>query len=426
MNPDLDGTLGDLIRGFFPVPLTQRQPARDKKVRTAPTVCDDFFLSPRLPPTSPAAMANRRRVKQQPQRPKPKPLLELRTGGSSSSSKARHGPPPSKKQKTKQAQQRQRQQAQHERPIIPFEPEDRILLVGEGDLSFAASIVAHHGCVNVTATVLERDHAALVAKYPTVDENIAVIMGTEVKAKKKEERQGKEGEVDDAEEDDKEQSDASSGREEEDNEAEDAEGDDQEQDDDDEEAYPTDDEDYEDAAPKRKPSLPKNNKLLYNVDATKLTPALLRPPHFQHILFNFPHVGGKSTDTNRQVRHNQSLLVAFFERATPALAPGGSLVVTLFEGEPYTLWNVRDLARHAGLAVERSFRFQAAAYPGYRHARTCGVVRSRKGEVGGGWRGEDRPARSYVFRRKGEVQAAAAGAGKKRKKGDDSSDDDDD
>ncbi|KAI0480300.1 hypothetical protein GGR56DRAFT_625543, partial [Xylariaceae sp. FL0804] len=146
------------------------------------------------------------------------------------------------------------------------------------------------------------------------------------------------------------------------------------------------------------------------------------------VIFNFPHVGGKSTDVNRQVRYNQELLVGFFGRAAPSLAPRGKIVVTLFEGEPYTLWNIRDLARHCGLQVERSFRFQAAAYPGYHHARTLGVVRNRQtGEVGGGWKGEDRPARSYVFVRKDDEGAASPPAQqrKKRSRGDDSDSSDD-
>lgn len=188
------------------------------------------------------------------------------------------------------------------------------------------------------------------------------------------------------------------------------------------------------------------------------------------ICFNFPHVGGLSTDVNRQVRANQELLVAFFKACVPLVskppplmdadddewvyADGeeseeedededeeggegeelgkdddttgkgfrvgpGQILVTLFEGEPYTLWNIRDLARHAGLVVVTSFRFPWTSYEGYSHARTAGHIEGKDGERGG-WRGEDREARMYVFEVKQKEQTKKGG--KKRSRDDDSSD----
>ncbi|KAI1815294.1 hypothetical protein GGS20DRAFT_544356 [Poronia punctata] len=252
---------------------------------------------------------------------------------------------------------------QHTEPTIPFSPEDKILLVGDGDLSFAASLVEHHYCADVTATVFEKTPDELLEKYPHAADNIAKIEAEE------------------------------------------------------------------------------GCRVMFGVDATKMAPFTNRSGRgkasgsegagegiIDRIIFNFPHVGGKSTDVNRQVRYNQELLVSFFQRAIPSLSLGGSIIVTLFEGEPYTLWNIRDLARHSGLQVERSFRFQASAYPGYHHARTLGVVRTRSGEVGGGWKGEDRASRSYIFVKKDGDKAPAAvpqrGVKRSRKHDDDSSDED--
>ena len=121
---------------------------------------------------------------------------------------------------------------------------------------------------------------------------------------------------------------------------------------------------------------------------------------------------------------------------------GGRVLVTLFEGEPYATWDVKGLAKRAGLRTERSWRFDWESWSrwGYRHARTLGDLRLRAGkdrdDMGNGevvrdkdeewhgfsdspeaadrdestadeegsnegkpgrWRGEDREARCYCF-----------------------------
>ncbi|KAL8843139.1 MAG: hypothetical protein Q9170_000269 [Blastenia crenularia] len=239
-------------------------------------------------------------------------------------------------------------------PTIPFDPTDRILLLGEGDFSFTRSLFHRHGCQSLVATCYD-SAATLAEKYPQSTDYIR---------------------------------------------------------------------DLEDSAREDEST---ELKILYGVDATKLGKAgstgggtVVRTGGFDRVVFNFPHVGGLTKDVNRQVRYNQELLVNFFKAAIPLLTDTGSIIVTIFEGEPYTLWNIRDLARHTGLKVGRSFKFQAEAYPGYEHARTLGNI-----EGGRGWKGEDRDARTYIFEKK--VDEGTQAQLKKRKKArDDSSDSDED
>ena len=250
---------------------------------------------------------------------------------------------------------------QNQKPTIPFEPTNRILLIGEGrhslshlpnsiltalgDFSFAASLVTQHACTSVTATTFEAP-STLLGKHPQAAAHIKTLQSF-------------------------------------------------------------------------------SQTVLYNIDATKLglphspSGALLRRHPWDRIIFNFPHTGGLTKDVNRQVRANQELLVKFFERAKELLAADGMIVVTVFEGEPYTLWNVRDLARHAALIVGRSFQFEAKAYDEYKHARTLGNL-----ESGGGWKGEERGARTFCL----EVprDGGKASTGGKSKRQEEEEDDDDD
>lgn len=304
---------------------------------------------------------------------------------------------------------------QHADPTIPFKKNDRILLVGEGDLSYAASLVKAHGCTNVTATVFEKNFKELEEKYPHVCDNIAIVVPEDVDLLRTE-SSGKDGVIGEREAGSWETSEKENKQRIHQsliaNSEEAASG---------------------DASEDDTAETPRVGKVLYNIDAVKMGPfydpiaksqGRGKIGAFDHIAFMFPHVGGKSTDVNRQVRYNQELLVSFFRRSLPCLAPNGNICVTIFDGQPYELWCIRNLARHVGLAVEKSFRFQASAYPGYRHSRTLGVVKNKDGEVSeGAWKGEERAARTYVFRKQGELPAQPKVS--KKRKGDPDLDDSD-
>lgn len=116
-------------------------------------------------------MAKRRKLQQQQQQQKQKSKL----GPHSSKAK---GPRPQPNPKPGKPQANEETRGTHARdlePTIPFSPEDAILLVGEGDLSFSRALLEHHYCENVTATVLEPSLEELTAKYPHVQENVDLI-----------------------------------------------------------------------------------------------------------------------------------------------------------------------------------------------------------------------------------------------------------
>ncbi|EFR01110.1 hypothetical protein MGYG_04114 [Nannizzia gypsea CBS 118893] len=358
--------------------------------------------------------------------------------------------------KTQNAKQQQQKQNQ---PQIPFRPSDRVLLIGEGDFSFALSLATHHKCRKRLMATCYDSEEKLIEKYPDAKRHIGRLEAfssgsreakTSLKRKRDEEAdsQGLDEETDQKPQDHVKIDSVENG-----------------------------------SAQATKSSI-SSPKVVFSIDARKLGanggggklvrsgfPTPSRKAHYSNwskqgdnnhaseaggpwdiISFNFPHVGGLSTDVNRQVRSNQELLVGFFKACVPLLSvpnstedwsdfedegeypdeeendqtsdadevqykprkEPGHIIVTLFEGEPYTLWNIRDLARHAGLQVVTSFKFPWASYPGYAHARTIGAIEGKDGGRGG-WKGEEREARSYVFERKGFENRNTSFAKRKRK-----------
>ena len=63
---------------------------------------------------------------------------------------------------------------QPQAPTIPFAPSDRILLVGEGDFSFACSLLDSHGCTSLLATGFDKQ-SALQGKYPQATSNVRAL-----------------------------------------------------------------------------------------------------------------------------------------------------------------------------------------------------------------------------------------------------------
>jgi 25S rRNA (uracil2634-N3)-methyltransferase len=115
--------------------------------------------------------------------------------------------------------------------------------------------------------------------------------------------------------------------------------------------------------------------VLYKVDATKLslTPEL-KSKRFDKIIFNFPHVGAGIKDQDENIRANQHLLLEFFNESQMKLKDNGQVIVTIKTGLPYDKWNIKLLAKSAGLKLSRSFDFHPSDFPGYAHRRTIGYV----------------------------------------------------
>lgn len=238
-------------------------------------------------------------------------------------------------------------QTQHTKPgIVPFKPENTILLVGEGDFSFAVSIVKQELALptNVIATSYDSKEE-VCEKYVSAAENLQFLESHEVcilfniDATNLQQTLG--------------------------------------------------------LKLKKKPST------LFS-SGQKLDVVLFNFPHTGK--------GIKDMDRNvrehqKLILHYfkscDELFNAVNSRSMDAALSGYSksnderIVLSVFEGEPYISWGIKALSRSEGWKVERSGRFDWKLFPDYHHRRTNSMKDTTK-------EASIRDARTYIFERKNE------------------------
>ena len=91
---------------------------------------------------------------------------------------------------------------------------------------------------------------------------------------------------------------------------------------------------------------------------------------FDRIVFNFPDAGVGVTPP-LSVRANQDMLGAFFDSAKGLLKRNGEVhVATQGFDDRASAWNVTGVAARHGLVYRASLDFEPGAFPGYEHYRT--------------------------------------------------------
>ncbi|RLP64264.1 hypothetical protein L150_03007 [Candida albicans Ca529L] len=163
-----------------------------------------------------------------------------------------------------------------------------------------------------------------------------------------------------------------------------------------------------------------------------------------YIMFNFPHNGKGIKDVDRNIRDHQRLMLSFFENCqqlfdvintdtisgyntfnsnnnnnnnnnTSGSSSTGKIIISMFEGEPYHSWGIKILGKSQGWKVERSGKFDWSMFPEYHHRRTTSMKDTTKPA-------NERDARMYIFEKFTKQDTAKQ---RKRGNGNDDSDDDD-
>lgn len=232
------------------------------------------------------------------------------------------------------------------KPFIPFKPTDKLMLVGEGDFSFALSILKQGYIIpeNLIITSYDNSITELNLKYPnTFNKNYDEILNF-YKCK----------------------------------------------------VF------FKIDATQLLKSFKINNKPKFN--------KILGMSQIDVIMFNFPHTGKGIKDQDRNIRDHQLLVLGYFKSCQELFKMSNSLdkskvsdiniiekekpeqkiILSVFEGEPYDSWNIKMLSKSLALKVERSSLFQWDLFPGYHHRRTNSEQTTTK-------ESSERKARIYIF-----------------------------
>lgn len=288
--------------------------------------------------------------------------------------------------------------------FVPFSPKDKILLVGEGDFSFSRSILESGLARTIKPSNLDTKEL-LMSKYPdTIEENIKFLetfVAPKLPVDQEEsfeyEDEEEEEEQDDSKYDFRNYVVSST-----------------------EKYKPTPQQLQSDSDPNVSAW---SCAPLYKIDATQLHKSrqVKHDGPFDVIIFNFPHTGAGIKDQDRNVVQHQKLMLSFFQSCLGGVAPqahqglsekiqnsnrvavrprpstavlseNGTVVVSLFEGAPYSFWDIRRLAREAGFSSRRTATFDWTLFPNYYHRLTGGRGDTTK-QAG------SRAAKFYVFER---------------------------
>ncbi|KAI5969795.1 hypothetical protein CANMA_001169 [Candida margitis] len=260
----------------------------------------------------------------------------------------------SKKQKRNNAKQ-----AIVPKGFMPFKIDDTVLLIGEGDFSFAKSLIVQNFILPENLIATSYDSADEVrAKYPGVEDTLAQLKSEGVRI------------IHDVDATD---------------------------------------------LPKTL-NLTLNSKQRRSLSKVKLFPDGRR---LRYIMFNFPHTGSGIKDQDRNIKRHQEFMVAFFQNCNRVFDlvnvanlkhddfagyrdnnqgdagsggdEDGKTLVSLFEGEPYNSWTIKALAKNEGLKVAQSGRFEWAMFPEYHHKRTNSGAKDTTKPA------NERDARLYMF-----------------------------